>query len=168
MSVGLALQVWSGWAMMGFNVNVSTADVLWASAMQGLGVGLMWIPLSIATFATLPKALVPDGTGIFHLLRNMGSSIFISVSVALVIRETKIAHAALAENLSPFNEVLRLPGAVEFWSLSDMSSLAAVGREVGRQATMIGYIDAFLLFTLTAALAAPFVLLVRRSPVEAG
>ncbi len=163
MFTGLGLQVWSGWIMAGFDVNVTTGDVLWASAIQGLGVGLMWIPLSIATFATLPKALVPDGTGIFHLLRNMGSSIFISLSVALVIRETKIAHAGLAPNVSPFNEALRLPGAARHWPLSDTASVAGISREIGRQATMIGYIDAFTLFTVTAALALPFILLVRRS-----
>ena len=161
MSVGLALQIWSGWVMSGFNVDVTTGDVLWASAIQGLGVGLMWIPLSIATFATLPKALVPDGTGIFHLLRNMGSSIFISLSVALVLRETKVAHAELAQNISPFSEALRMPGAAELWPLADTASVAAISREVGRQATMIGYIDAFLLFTVTATLAMPFILLVR-------
>jgi DHA2 family multidrug resistance protein len=168
MSVGLALQVWSGWLMAGFDVNVTQSDVLWASAIQGLGVGLMWIPLSIATFATLPKALMPDGTGIFHLLRNMGSSIFISVSIALVIRESKIAHAGLVPNVSPFNEALRMPGAAELWPLGEMGSVAAISREVGRQATMIGYINAFLLFTATAALAMPFVLLVRRSRDPAG
>ena len=163
MGVGAALQVWSGWTMVGFDVNVGTSDVLWASAVQGLGVGLMWIPLSVAAFATLPKALVPDGTGIFHLMRNMGSSIFISVSIALVLRETRIAHAGLATNISPFNETLRLPGATETWPLADIGSLAAISREIGRQATMIGYIDAFVLFTVTATAAMPFILLVRRS-----
>jgi MFS transporter, DHA2 family, multidrug resistance protein len=163
MSVGLGLQVWSGWIMAGFDVNVTTGDVLWASAIQGLGVGLMWIPLSIATFATLPKALVPDGTGLFHLLRNMGSSIFISLSIALVLRETKIAHAGLAPNVSPFNEALHMPGAAELWPLADMASVAAISREMGRQATMIGYIDAFMFFTITGMLAIPFILLVRRS-----
>ena len=165
MGIGAGLQVWSGWLMTGFDVNVTQSDVLWASAMQGLGVGLMWIPLSIATFATLPKALVPDGTGIFHLMRNMGSSIFISVSIALVLRETKIAHAGLAANVSPFNDALRMPGAAELWPLGQTGSVAAISREVGRQATMIGYIDAFVLFTVTAALAMPFILLVRRSRV---
>ena len=162
MAVGLALQIWSGWMMSGFNVEVTTGDVLRASAIQGLGVGLMWIPLTVATFATLPNALVADGTGIFHLLRNMGSSIFISLSVALVLRETKIAHATLVPHVSPFSEALRMPGAADLWPLADLASVAAIGREVGRQATMIGYIDAFVLFTVTATLAMPFILLVRR------
>ncbi len=162
MFAGMVLQAYAGWIMAGFDVNVTRTDVLWASAIQGLGVGFVWIPLSIATFATLPKHLVPDGTGIFHLLRNIGSSVFISISVALVIRETKIVHAGLAEHVSPFSESLRMPGAAGAWRLDDARSVAGISREVARQATMIGYVDAFMLFTVVASLAIPLILLVRR------
>lgn len=158
MAVGLALQAWSGWIMAGFDINVTFSAVLWASAIQGLGVGLVWIPLSLVTFATLPKALVPDGTAIFHLLRNMGSSVFISLSVALVIRETKHNYADLLPHLSPFDKALRLPGVP---SLDSSAALATMSREITRQATMIGYLDAFLLFAAVAAIALPLVGLVR-------
>jgi len=161
MFCGLVLQAYGGWLMTGFGVNVSIGDVLWATAVQGLGVGFVWIPLSVVTFSTLPRALVPDGTAIFHLLRNMGSSIFISLTVALVIRETKVSYAGLVENLSPFNEAFRLPGVAEVLSLANSAALGAIGREAGRQATMIGYLDAFVLFTVCAALSAPLVFLVR-------
>jgi DHA2 family multidrug resistance protein len=57
--------------------------------------------------------LVPDGTAIFHLLRNMGNSIFISLSVALVIRETKRSHAELLPDVSPFKKVFQLPDVPE-------------------------------------------------------
>ena len=161
MTIGLILQAWSGWLMAGFDVQVMTSDVLWASALQGFGVGLVWIPLSIVTFATLPTVLVPDGTAIFHLLRNMGSSIFISLSVALVLRETKISYAEMAPNISIFNERMRLPGMDGVVDMEGAAAMARISREVGRQATMIGNIDGFVLFTVTAAIAVPLVALVR-------
>ncbi len=161
MTIGLALQAYSGWVMAGFDVNVTYAAVLWASALQGLGVGLLWIPLSVVAFATLPKALVPDGTAIFHLLRNLGSSVFISLSVALVIRETKHSYAELVPNLSPFSKALRMPDFPDVWRLADPAALASMSREVERQATMIGYLDSFLLFAAVAAVALPLVALVR-------
>jgi len=161
MTAGLGLQAYSGWVMAGFSADVMVSDVLWASAIQGLGVGLVWIPLSIVTFATLPKPLVPDGTAIFHLLRNMGSSIFISFSVALVIRETKRSYAELLPNLSPFNKALQLPDVPDMWSLADTIAIAGANREVVRQATMLGYLDAFILFAAAAAVAIPLVALVR-------
>ena len=161
MTVGLGLQAYSGWIMAGFNTDVMVADVLWASAIQGLGVGLVWIPLSIVTFATLPKPLVPDGTAIFHLLRNMGSSIFISFSVALVIRETNRSYAELLPHLSPFSKALQLPDVPDMWRLADTAAIASVNREVTRQATMLGYLDAFILFAAAAAIAIPLVALVQ-------
>jgi DHA2 family multidrug resistance protein len=161
MTIGLALQAYSGWIMAGFDINVTFSAVLWASAIQGLGVGLVWIPLSLIAFVTLPKALVPDGTAIFHLLRNMGSSVFISLSVALVIRETKANYAELVPHLSPFNKALRMPGVPDSWQVNDPAALAAMSREVTRQATMIGYLDAFLLFAAVAAISLPLVALVR-------
>ena len=161
-AAGLALQAWSGWVMAGFNTQVMTADVLWASAIQGFGVGLVWVPLSIVTFATLPPKLVPDGTAIFHLLRNIGSSVFISISIALVIRETRVSYAEMVPHISPFAEALRQPGMPTI-DPNNPESIARIAGEIGRQATMIGNIDGFLLFTITALIALPLVALVRRN-----
>lgn len=161
MTVGLILQAWSGWIMASFDVQVMTSDVLWAAAIQGFGVGLIWVPLSIVTFATLPPALVPDGTAIFHLLRNMGSSIFISLSVALVIRETRISWAELAPHVSHFKEAFRMPHIGTALDLDAPDTMARISGEMSRQATMMGYIDGFLLFTGCAAIALPLIALVR-------
>jgi DHA2 family multidrug resistance protein len=160
-TAGLLLQAWSGWVMAGFNTEVMTADVLWASAIQGLGVGLVWVPLSVVTFATLEPRLVPDGTAIFHLLRNIGSSIFISISIALVIRETRVSYAEMVPHITPYSEAFRQPGAPAI-DPNDVGSMLRIGREIGRQATMIGNIDGFLLFAITALAAVPLVALVRR------
>jgi DHA2 family multidrug resistance protein len=165
MLVGLALQAWSGWMMANFSIDISIDQVLWASALQGLGVGLMWIPLSVVTFATLAKALVPDGTAIFHLLRNIGSSIFISITVALVIRQTAVNRAELSASVTPFREAFAQPGIDVALDLGEPTSMGRIAGEIGRQATMIGYNNAFLFFAVSAALAAPLVLLVRPRPV---
>lgn len=167
MALGLALQAWSGWIMAGFDVTVSTNDVLIASAIQGLGVGFVWIPLSIVTFATLETRLVPDGTAIFHLARNMGSSIFISVSIAIVLRQSKVSYAELAPNVSPFSEAYRMSGLHSSWEFANAAGVSAMSREVTRQATMIGYIDGFLLFAIVAAAAIPLIALVRVRPAAA-
>jgi DHA2 family multidrug resistance protein len=165
MTLGLVLQAWSGWMMAGFDPTVSTEDVLIASAIQGLGVGFVWIPLSIVTFATLDKPLVPDGTAIFHLARNMGSSIFISISIAIVLRQTKTSYADLLPHVTPFAEAFRMPGLDALPDLETAGGIARIGREATRQATMIGYIDGFVLFSAVAAAAVPLVALVRvRAP----
>ena len=93
----------------------------------------------------------------------MGSSIFISISIALVIRETRVSQSELIPNLSPFNEALRLPGVEMDLSGGDPQALARMSAEIARQATMIGYIDGFVLFAVTSMLALPLIALVRRA-----
>ncbi len=161
LATGLALQAFAGWAMSQFDINMTTWGVVWTTAMQGLGVGLMWVPLSLIALSTLTTEQRPDGTAIFHLLRNIGSSIFISLSIALVIRTSKVNYAGMVEHISPFNENLRLPWVTGAWSVESQPELMALGAETMRQATMIGYLNSFSAFALTALVAVPLVFLVR-------
>jgi DHA2 family multidrug resistance protein len=161
---GFLLQAYSGWLMTGFDVTVSRQDVLIASFIQGIGVGFCWIPLSIVTFSTLDRPLVPDGTAIFHLIRNMGSSIFISVSIAMVIRMSRTSYSELVPNISPLNEALRLPGNHDVIDFDSAAALGRISAEIARQATMIGYVDGFVMFAVTSALAIPLIALVRVRP----
>ena len=161
LAVGLVLQSYAGWAMAQFDINLTTWGVLWTTGLQGLGVGLIWVPLSMITLSTLPPEQRADGTAFFHLLRNIGSSIFISLSIALVIRTTKVSYAGMVEQISPFNENLRLPWVSGAWSTESTPELMALSAEALRQATMIGYLNAFTAFALTALVALPLVFLAK-------
>ncbi len=159
--IGFALQAFAGWQMTGLDLNLTASDVFWPMALQGLGVGLLWVPITVVTFSTLAPRHVSEGTAVYHLLRNMGSSIHISISIALVIRMSKTSYADLAQQVSPFNERLDWAFASGGWSVDGAHALAGLGREVGRQAAMIGYLDGFYFYTATALAVLPLVLLVR-------
>jgi MFS transporter, DHA2 family, multidrug resistance protein len=148
----------STWMMSNFNLDTGTADVFWAGLLQGFGVGMMFLPLSLITFETLPAALRTDGSAIFHLLRNIGSSIGISLAVTLLVRSTQANRAELSEYASPFNELMSLHG----FDLSSMGGLIAISREIDRQAAMIAYVNDFHIMTLLAFGALPLILLARR------
>ncbi len=167
MVTGFLLQAYAGWVMVGFDINVTTWDVLWTAALQGLGVGLIWVPLSVVAFSTLAPEHVPEGTAIFHLLRNIGSSIHISLSVTLVIRAAKVNYADMVEHISPYNEALDLPWVTGAWGTGSLAQLEALSDETMRQATMIGYLDAFYFFAVTAVVAVPLIFLVRWKPRRA-
>ena len=158
--LGFGLQGLAGLAMAQFDINVTTADVAWTSAMQGLGVGFLWVPLTLVTFNTLNPRYLPEGMAMFHLLRNIGSSIHISLSVALVIHMSKVNYAGLAENISPYNETLRYSWALGHWNLDSVTGLATIGNEIQRQASMIGYINAFYMYAFTALAVLPLIFLV--------
>ena len=133
------------------------ADVAINSILQGLAVGLIWVPLTTATFSTLDKRHFAETAAVYHLIRNLGSSVFISLSVFVVIRTSQISYAELTAFISPFNEIVSQPayrGTVDFGSTR---GLLGVSGEIDRQASMIGFINAFGLYTLASLIILPLV-----------
>lgn len=161
MTVGFGVQAISGLMMMQFDMTVTNAEVAVTSIMQGTAVGLIWVPLVVATFSTLDRRFLSESTGVFHLLRNLGSSIFISASVTTLVRTGQMNHAWLTEYISLFNETLAFPNLPNAWDIENLSGLAAMGGEIGRQAAMLGYLNAFGLYTAACVVVLPLILLVR-------
>ena len=162
MFAGFLLQGIAGWYMARFSLDLTMFDVLWTSWLQGLGVGLIWVPLSIVTFSQLDEDETAEGSSIFHLARNFGSSIFISITIAIMIRTGQMNHAALTESATPLNQALAFQDSLfAIWSVENAGALAAFGGEIGRQATMIGYLNAFYAFAMTAFAVCPFLFLAK-------
>ena len=161
MIIGLAMIGVSGWNMALFNLDVDPWAVAWNGILQGIGTGLMWVPLSVVAFATLPARMLPEASSLFHLLRNFGSSFFISVSVFVVVRTSKVRYAELSEHVTPYSEGVRLPAVGGMWSFDTVPGLARFGAEVSRQAMMVGYANSFALYAALSFVTLPLLLFVR-------
>lgn len=161
MMLGFGMQVWGGWGMMQYDLNVSQWLLTFNTLLQGIGIGIAWIPITVVTFATLAPEARGEAMGVFHLLRNFGSSIFISVAVAEIVRASSANYSRMMESVSPFNSVWYMPWSTGSWSLDSTASLASFANEIGRQAAMIGYINAFTMYTVIALIAIPLCLLAR-------
>ncbi|MDP6689552.1 MAG: DHA2 family efflux MFS transporter permease subunit [Alphaproteobacteria bacterium] len=159
--LGLVLIGLSGWQTAAFDFNISALEVGWIGIIQGFGCGLMWVPLSVVTFATLPDRLLPDASAIFHLLRNFGSSIFISLSVLTIVRTGSMAYAEICESINPSNTALAFDSLRGLWSVETTRGLGALAGEVGRQASLIGYTNAFLMYALACVAALPLMLFIK-------
>ena len=163
LAVGMLLQVWAAWEMTLLDINMTDFDVFWTNLVQGFGFGLAYTPMVALAFSTLPTSLVVQGSAVFNLMRNFGSSLFISMSILVLVRSTAENYAGLSAALSPMNETLRNPGLVGGWTLNTVKGLAKLSAEIQRQAVMGGYLNAFVLFALAAAIGLPFVLLFRQA-----
>ena len=161
MILGISAIGLSGWNMALFTLEVDPMTVAWNGILQGIGSAVLWVPLSIVAFATLPVSLLPDASSIFHLLRNFGSSIFISVSVLTVSRTGRISYSELSEHITDFTDVLRFQQVMGQWSFDTVQGLAALGSEINRQALMVGYTNSFALYALVSFAAIPLMLLVK-------
>jgi DHA2 family multidrug resistance protein len=159
--LGMVLNGISGMMMAVFSVDVSPETIAWAAVLQGVGSGLMWVPLVVMSFATLPEKFLPEGSAIFHLLRNFGTSVFISLSFMVVVRTARINYAEMAENISPYQEALHFPHVTGAWDLETLTGLSKIAGEMDRQAHMIGYDNAFVMYAIVCFASLPILLLVR-------
>ncbi len=156
MTLGFSLHAISGYWLSTIDLNVDTNILAANGFIQGLAIGVIWVPMSLTAFRTLPATSRPEAMAVFHLMRNIGSSFFISLSVAEIVRATGANYSRLSEHVSPFNRAFDLPWVIGSWSVESLPSLARLAREVNRQAAMIGYLNAFTLYMLASLCAIPF------------
>ena len=100
---GLALTTLSLYQMSGFSLAMDMQPIIVSGLVQGFGLGFVFVPLSTISFATLPRSVLTQGTAIFSLTRNIGSSIGIAILEALFVENTQIVHSRLVEQLRPDN-----------------------------------------------------------------
>jgi MFS transporter, DHA2 family, multidrug resistance protein len=148
---GMLLATFTLGQMVDFTDQTSPHAIVVVSVVQGFGLGLVFVPLSTVAFATLPGHLRTDGTAILTLVRNLGSSVGISVVIAELTSTASGMHARLAESVTPFNNALAMPDAAMLDLGTDLGR-ATMDRLLTQQATIIAYANDFkLLMYLTLA-----------------
>ncbi len=155
--IGFALTALSLYMMCGYSVETPQSAIIIPGIIQGFGLGLVFVPLSAATFATLPGELRPDGTSIYSLVRNIGSSIGIAMVQVLLVSNTQTLHAGIVANVTSMH-----PELVE-----NASTAMGHNSEITRQANMIAYIDDFWLMMILCVLTMPLLLLIHQPKKKA-
>jgi len=159
LSIGALLQVTTGFWLMGLDLNVDMTRLMLCNMLQGMSIGISWVPLTVITFWTLPSQFRAEAMSLFHLFRNFGSSLFISIAVAEIVRTQATNYARMVEHVSPYNRVIDTPASMGAWNIETASGLAKLSNEIARQSIMIGYMNAWLLYVAAAILVIPLCLL---------
>ena len=156
---GMLLTAGSLYFMCQFGVDVSRSDVVWIGFMQGLGLGLVFVPVSTVAYATLPPQMRTEAASLFSLVRNLGSSIGISVVMTLLSRAMQINHADISARVPAYGAETSLLPAL--WNPSSPVGAAALNAEITRQAAVIGYVNDFWLMMWLTVAAVPLVYFLR-------
>jgi MFS transporter, DHA2 family, multidrug resistance protein len=164
---GLMLTAISLWEMARFTTEITSWDIIRTSVMQGIGLGFIFVPLSTVTFSTLDARFRNEGTALFSLTRNIGSSIGISVVIAQLQQNIQKNHAAFADYITPYNQALAKVGESGYWDIHTTQGLVAINGEVQRQAATLAYLQDFYLMMWITLAALPLLLLMR-SPKKPG
>jgi len=161
--IGVTLMGVSLWMMTGFAIDQPSRPVILSGVVQGLGLGLIFVPLQSLAFETLVPQLRTTAAALLNLSRNIGGSIGISVVSAQLVRMTQVAHADLAAQVTQQTiptaspEMLQTVGPV-----AGPAALAILNGEVTRQALFIAYLDDFKLMMIITFAVLPLLLLMRR------
>lgn len=159
MVLGFGMQIISGLWLMSINLNVPVATLCINTFLQGLAVGLIWTPIVTTAFRTLDHSLRPEGISVLHLMRSIGSSFFISISVTEIVRTTGANYSRMAEMVSPYNKALTSPWSMGAWTADDMTGVAQIAKEINRQAALLGFMNAFVMYTVVSVVAIPLVMM---------
>ena len=163
--IGFLLTAQSLHTMTSFTPQMDSWLILYSGIIQGLGMGMVFVPLSTVAFATLDARFRTDATALFSLVRNLGSSIGVSVVTVLLTRNMQINHTELSAYINPFNPNL--------WAVSpqaasgDPAALSRIDGMVNVQAQMISYNNDFKLLMIMTLAAIPFVFLLRKPKMTA-
>jgi len=161
---GLTLAAGGTWLMTHYNLDLSMGWFVWPSLLQGLGMGMIFVSLSTLVYETLPGSATDQGSAIFNLARTVGSSMGISIAATVLTRMTQVNWNRLGGNISPYNPALHQWLLARHLSMADPLAPRLLARELQRQASMIGFVDAFWFVTLSFVVLAPLLLLFRSEP----
>jgi MFS transporter, DHA2 family, multidrug resistance protein len=158
--IGLLLTGGTLYYMTGYSLDVTQETIVLTSIVQGVGLGLLFVPISSVAFSTLPGHLRTGGTSILTLMRNIGSSIGISMVIAQLTSGTTVMHARLAEDVTPFNDALQMPDVASMLNIKTDMGRAMLDMIVTQQANMIAYLNDFKLLMFLTLGVIPLVMII--------
>lgn len=157
---GLALTAGSLFRMTGWTEMTQVSEIVTVSVFQGFGFGLVFVPLSTVSFLTLPNHLRTDGTSMLTLLRNVASSIGISIVIAQLTQGTRRTFAILSEHINPFNHALQMPDVRRIINLSTDAGRAMADKMVAVQAQIIAFSQDYQLVMLFILVSIPLAIMI--------
>ncbi|MGE0419099.1 MAG: DHA2 family efflux MFS transporter permease subunit [Acetobacteraceae bacterium] len=163
MASGILLLVWSIWDMTHWTPDVAQMHIVMIIVVQGVGLGLIFIPLQVLAFATLPSQYRTDGASLFSLFRNIGAAVGVSVTSSMLVHNTQVLHAEIGESVNPFNRALQDGSAADkIWNPATQKGAALLDQVVNHQAQIIAYMSDYKMMIFTTLPALLLLLLMRR------
>jgi len=168
---GLLIGALSMYIMCGFTLEASYWDFVWPRVVLGVGLAMIFVPLTTVTLSTISREEMGNATGIFNLLRNVGGSVGIAIAATLLARESQFFQNTLVSNTTPFSPAMQMKMAALKQAAmargldaatADQSSLAIIYGMVRRQAGILAYNHIFWIIGIAFLVIIPLLLLLKR------
>lgn len=177
MALGLALAGGATWYLGHIDLTSGARDLLVPQFLQGISMGMIFVPLTTLSYATIAKSKIGNATSMFNLMRNIGGSVGISTVTTIISRGTQSSTAILGENVRSGNQLATnyltgvqtmLQGKGFDAVMAAHVSYAAVFSSIQQQAWMLSFIRVARLFGVLFLLIIPLALSQRRTAHSGG
>lgn len=146
-------------------------QLLWPMIISGAALGMLIVPLSVASLGALKPQEVPEGAGLFNLMRQLGGSVGIAASATLLDHWTSQARAPMASHFNPYNPAFtqRLADITAFMQskgaeagVAHNQAMAVMERTLGTQASLIAFERAYFALGVLFIAALPLLFLFKK------
>lgn len=161
MMIGASIAAYSLYMMAGWSLDTGWQEMAFVGFIQGLGMGMVFIPINLLAFATLDSKYRTDGASLLNLFRNIGASISIAALTSLLARNTQVSHSDLVGHITDSSLSAIDPTMAERLGPYGDAAMMAVNGEVTRQAAMIAYVDDYWVMMWITIFAIPLLALMR-------
>jgi MFS transporter, DHA2 family, multidrug resistance protein len=167
LATGLVTVAVAFYMFSGLDLDVGPHDLVWPQMVQGIGLALVFVPLSTITMDPIPIASMGYATSIFSLMRNIGSSMGISFVTTELARRTQFHHERLVSDVTAYNPAVaqmmsRLGQAMGTGPVSGRTGLAVIDGQLTRQASAMSFIDLFYVLGILFLIVTPVVWFMKR------
>ena len=162
-ATGFLICALSLYEMAQWSLGVDQFHIVASGLVQGLGMGLVFIPLNVSAFGTLPPRLRTDGSSLLNLFRSLGASAGISLTTVMLARNIQIAHSDIASNVTgaSVSSMIDISTVDRYQNLGQVA-LSMLDLEANRQAAMAAYIDDFWMMMWITLAAVPLAFIMRK------
>ena len=166
-AIGFASTAYSAYLFSTFTIDVGIWPFIFASFFNGIGIGMIFVPLTAVSFWTLPTHLRTEASTYASLFRNYGSGIGVSIVISVLSRTRQTSYAYMTERTNPYNEVMHEPWLPAQWDIYTREGLRLLDAEISRQALAIGFLNDFQLIMIGALISIPLVAMLSRGNADA-
>ena len=140
------------------NLTAGYWDFFWPQFLQGVALGLLFVPLTTVTMGAIPREQMGNAASIFNLVRNIGAGVGIASVTTMLTRDRAVHAAALGEHITMYDARIR----ATVGAIPDLRAVAGLQGVVLRQAALMSFIDSFRILGWVFLAMIPLVFIMRR------
>jgi DHA2 family multidrug resistance protein len=167
---GVIILGYAGFLMSHFNLDADFVTIFWPRAIMGVGMGMIFIPMTTLTLSAIRKEEMGNATSIFNLVRNLGGSLGVAFVTTMLSSRSQFHQSRLVDHLTQFDSTLfyysqKAAQALQFKGMNPSSalngSMGVIYNNLLKQSYMIAFNDTFYFLFIMIMLTVPLIFLMR-------